>query len=201
MNALLRLNVPFILASESPRRRALLDQLGVPFEAVASPADEQIDTPMAPPETARTLATRKAQPVAQANPSALVLAADTIVAHDGTLLEKPETPEDAFDMLRRLSGRTHTVYTGLALHHAYSDRTVETGQATDVTFGPLDDAEIRAYVDTKSPMDKAGGYGIQDHTAPLFIDHLDGDYYTVVGLPLRHLYRTLREEFSNLLAA
>jgi septum formation protein len=87
----------------------------------------------------------------------------------------------------------------MALHHTASDRRVATGQATTVTFGVLTDAEIRAYVATKSPMDKAGGYGIQDHTGPLFVDHLEGDYYNVVGLPLRHLYQTLQEHFSDVL--
>lgn len=200
MNALLNPTVPFILASQSPRRRALLDQLGLSFRVQASPADEQIDEPMTPEDTARTLANRKARPVSRAHPSALVLAADTIVAHQEAVLEKPETPENAQEMLQRLSNSTHTVYTGLALHHADTDRAVVTGQATDVTFGAVDDAEIKAYVETKSPMDKAGGYGIQDHTAPLFIDNMEGDYYNVVGLPLRRLYLTLRDEFSDLCA-
>lgn len=198
MNALLNVTVPFILASQSPRRRALLEQIGASFRVQVSPADEQIEESLSPEETARRLADRKAQPVSRDHPSALVLAADTIVAHRGDLLEKPDTPQQARDMLRRLSNSTHTVYTGLALHHADTDRAVVTGQATDVTFGALDKAEIEAYVATKSPMDKAGGYGIQDHTAPLFIDHLEGDYYNVVGLPLRRLYLTVRKEFSDL---
>ena len=198
MNALLNVTVPFILASQSPRRRALLEQIGASFRVQVSPADEQIEESLSPEETARRLADRKAQPVSRDHPSALVLAADTIVAHRGDLLEKPDTPQQARDMLRRLSNSTHTVYTGLALHHADTDRAVVTGQATDVTFGTLDEAEIEAYVATKSPMDKAGGYGIQDHTAPLFIDHLEGDYYNVVGLPLRRLYLTVRKEFSDL---
>ena len=198
MNALLSLSVPFILASQSPRRRALLDQLGLSFRVQASPVDERIETPMAPEKTARTLANRKARPVSEAHPPALVLAADTIVAHQEAVLEKPKTPQHAREMLRQLSNSTHTVYTGLALHHAETERTVVTGQATEVTFGPLDDEEIDSYVETRSPMDKAGGYGIQDHTAPLFIDHLEGDYYNVVGLPLRRLYLTLRNEFSDL---
>jgi septum formation protein len=199
MNALLTVTAPFILASQSPRRRALLEQLGLSFRVEKSPASEHVDEAMPPAETARSLADRKARPVATAHPSALVLAADTIVAHDGAILEKPETPEHAHNMLRRLSGGTHTVYTGLALHHAETDRAVVTGQATEVTLSALDDADIEAYVATGSPMDKAGGYGIQDHTAPLFIDHLDGDYYNVVGLPLRRLYLTLRADFSGLL--
>lgn len=199
MDALLSVSVPLLLASESPRRRALLEQMGVSFRVQVSPADEVLDEPRSPEETARVLANRKATPVAKEHPSALVLAADTVVAHDGDVLGKPDTPREARAMLRRLSGTTHAVYTGLALHHHASDRAVVTGARTRVTFGTLDDAEIRAYVDTKSPMDKAGGYGIQDHTGPLFVDHLDGDYYNVVGLPLRRLYLTLRADFSDLL--
>jgi septum formation protein len=201
MNALLTVTSPFILASQSPRRRALLDQLGLSFRVEVSPADEETDGAMSPEETARTLANRKARPVSQSHPRALVLAADTIVAHEGALLEKPDTPAEATAMLRRLSGQTHTVYTGLALHHAHSDRAVVTGRGTQVTLGALDDAEVQAYVDTGSPMDKAGAYGIQDHTAPLFVEHLKGDYYTVVGLPLRGLYQTLRTHFSDLLVS
>jgi len=201
MNSLLTLNAPLILASQSPRRRALLEQMGLSFRVQVSPVDEHLDPPRSPRKTARTLAARKAEPVAASHPSALVLAADTIVAHQDTILEKPATPDEARRMLRRLSGDTHTVYTGVALRHDGSDRAVIDGQSTNVTFGPLDDAEIDAYVETRSPMDKAGGYGIQDHTAPLFIDHLDGDYYNVVGLPLRRLYLVLRDAFSDLLTS
>lgn len=199
MDALLNISAPFILASQSPRRRALLEQMGISFSVEVSPADEDVDDPLGPEEMARTLADRKARPVAEAHPSALILAADTIVAHEGDVHEKPNTPHEARTMLHRLSDSTHVVYTGLALHHRETERTSVTGQATRVTFGALDDDEIRAYVDTKSPMDKAGGYGIQDHTGPLFVEHLDGDFYNVVGLPLRRLYLTLRDDFSDLL--
>jgi septum formation protein len=103
-------------------------------------------------------------------------------------------------MLHRLSGTTHSVYTGIALHHAASDRAVKAGEETEVSFAPLRSEEITAYVDTGSPMDKAGGYGIQDHTAPFFVERLQGDYYNVVGLPLRRLYSTLQKQFGDLLA-
>jgi len=129
-----------------------------------------------------------------------VLAADTIVIHDGTILEKPNSTDEAAAMLQRLSGTTHSVYTGLALHHAASDRAVTTGDATTVSFSALQAEEINAYVASGSPMDKAGGYGIQDHTAPFFVERLDGDYYNVVGLPLHRLYRTLQNQFDDLLA-
>jgi septum formation protein len=129
-----------------------------------------------------------------------VLAADTVVAHDGEILNKPESPGHAETMLRRLSGTSHTVYTGIALAHAATDRETTAVEETDVVLAPLTDAEIRTYVDSGSPMDKAGGYGIQDHTAPFFVERIEGDYYNVMGLPLRRLYQTLRREFGDLLA-
>jgi len=200
MSSLLSLRVPFILASQSPRRRALLEQTNASFSVEVSPADETLADPLPPPETARTLADQKASPVAEAHPDALILAADTIVIHEGTILEKPGSADEAAAMLQRLSGTTHSVYTGMALHHAASDRAVTTGEATPVSFAPLRTEEINAYVASGSPMDKAGGYGIQDHTAPFFVERLDGDYYNVVGLPLHRLYKTLQNQFDDLLA-
>lgn len=200
MNPLLSVSIPLILASASPRRRTLLNQLQVPFSVQVSPADETVEEHLPPDETARQLAHRKATPVADAYPSALVVAADTIVVHEDTILGKPNSPDEAIQMLERLAGTTHSVYTGLALHHAESSRERETGRETRVQLSTLSRNEIEAYVDTGSPMDKAGGYGIQDHTAPLFIEDLNGDYYNVMGLPLHTLYETLQAEFSDLLA-
>ncbi len=201
MNDLVSLSIPLLLASQSPRRRALLEQVGLPFTTQVSPADESTDGSAPPRETARQLALRKARPVAREHPRTLVLAADTIVIHQDEVLEKPASAQEAHNMLRRLSDTTHTVYTGLALHLYERDRVVSTGCDTKVTFAALEDNEIRTYVASGSPMDKAGGYGIQDHTAPFFVDDLEGDYYNVVGLPLRHLYVTLRQHFSDLLAS
>ena len=199
MNSLLSLTVPLILASGSPRRRALLEQIGVSFSVQVSPAEEETEEPLPPKTWARRLASKKAHPVSEAHPSALVLAADTIVIHEDDVLEKPASPREAHAMLHRLSDSSHTVYTGMALHLLESGQKIETGRATEVTFASLSDAEIQAYVETESPLDKAGGYGIQDHTGPLFVDDLNGDYYNVVGLPLRHLYCTLQEHFSAVL--
>ena len=199
MTALTSLSAPLILASQSPRRRALLEQVNANFQVQVSPADEELAASRPPYETARALADRKATPVAEQHPSALVLAADTIVVHEGDILEKPGSPTEARHMLRRLSNDVHAVYTGIALHHRASDRTVTTGRETQVHFARLTDDEIASYVATQSPMDKAGAYGIQDHTGPFFVQRLDGDYYTVVGLPLRQLYEALRTHFSDLL--
>mgnify|MGYP000199749265 CR=1 FL=1 len=200
MNPLLRITPPFILASQSPRRQALLEHLGVPFEVQVSPADEALSDPASPAAAVQTLARRKVRPVAAEHPSALVLAADTVVAHDGEILTKPDNDSHARSMLHRLSGTAHTVYTGLALAQARTDRTTTAVEGTTVAFAPLSDDEIRAYVHSGSPMDKAGGYGIQDHSAPFFVERIDGDYFNVVGLPLRRLYHTLRQSFDDLLA-
>lgn len=199
MNAVLSLSPPFILASQSPRRRTLLKQINLECRVQPSPADEALEDDPPPAETAWRLADRKATPVATANPGALVLAADTIVAHRGTILEKPTSPGHAVEMLQQLSNSDHSVYTGMALHHAETDRAVQTCEETRVSFATLSREEIEAYVATGSPMDKAGGYGIQDHTGPLFVETLHGDYYNVVGLPLRRLYRTLVDRFGDLL--
>ncbi len=201
MNPLLKLSTSLILASQSPRRRALLERIEVPFEVQVSPADESLNEPESPATAVQILAQRKARPVAAQHPSALVLAADTVVAHDGEILNKPESSSHAEAMLRRLSATTHTVYTGIALAQAASNRETTAVEGTDVVLGPLSDPEIHAYVDSGSPMDKAGGYGIQDHTAPFFVERIEGDYYNVVGLPLRCLYRTLRRNFGDLLTA
>lgn len=201
MNPLLQLSCPLILASQSPRRRALLERIEVPFRIEVSPADETLSASTPPSTAVQTLARRKAHPVAADHPSALVLAADTVVAHDDEILNKPEHPSHAAAMLRRLRGTAHTVYTGIALAQATTDRETTAVAGTDVVLAPLSDAEIEAYVASGSPMDKAGGYGIQDHTAPFFVERIVGDYYNVVGLPLRCLYRTLRRDFDDLLAA
>ena len=199
MNPLLRLSPSLLLASQSPRRQALLDRVQVPYDVHVSPVDETLSAPVSPPQAVQQLARRKARPVAASHPSALVLAADTVVAHDDDILNKPDDAAHARAMLRRLSDTTQTVYTGLALDHDTTARERTAVEATDVTLGPLTDDEIDAYVASESPLDKAGGYGIQDHTAPFFVEGIEGDYYNVVGLPLRCLYKTLRRHFADLL--
>ena len=194
------LSVPLVLASRSPRRRQLLEQLGFSFTVEASPADEahpaDVDSAHA---LVQHLAERKAAPVAARYPDALVLAADTVVALEGDLLEKPTDAAEARHMLSRLSGRRHTVHTGFALCHAATERQVTEAAATRVTFGALRPEEIAAYVATGAPLDKAGAYGIQDDLGALFVEGIEGDYYTVVGLPLRRLFLALRAHFGDAL--
>lgn len=185
------------LASASPRRRELLEMLGV-FDLTILPAKSEADYPSGVPEAEAVMyiAGEKAKDTASRAPKgSLVLAADTIVSLDGTILEKPKDREDAFRMLRTLSGRKHTVYTGMAL---MQDGRLHTDCASsDVWFRELTDAEIRAYIGTGSPLDKAGAYGAQDMAA-LFVERIDGEFYTVVGLPICRLGQMLRDFGVNI---
>ena len=192
------LSVPLILASRSPRRHRLLEELGLAFTVQGSPAEEQVPDDASPREAARAMARQKGSPIAREHPNALVLAADTVVDHGGTLLEKPTDADDARRMLRLLSDGTHHVHTGGVLMHVATEREVVFSEATHVHFATLSDAEIDAYVATGEPLDKAGSYGIQEGWGRLFVKGIKGDYSNVVGLPLRRLYETLRDDFSNL---
>jgi septum formation protein len=190
----------FILASASPRRKALLGSLGIDFEVRPSNIDESqfIDRlgRLAPGAMASALAQAKALDVAaQVSGDALVLGADTIVVLDENVLGKPDDPEHAVEMLMTLSGRTHQVYTALSLvpvaeGSAASPRTAFS--VTDVEFAPFDEARARAYVTTGESLDKAGAYGIQAAGA-LLIPRIRGDYFNVVGLPLYLLGQMLEE--------
>ncbi len=197
----MKLRVPLILASRSPRRRKLLQQLGLDFEVHPSDLDEKATNHRLPEQLVEQLALEKARRVATRFPEALTLGADTIVVLEGEVLNKPADEAEARAMLRRLSGRTHTVYTGVALIHPGSQREIVDYEATRVTFAPLSDAEIDAYVATGSPLDKAGAYGIQDDYGAVFIRRIEGDYYNVVGLPLHRLYCMLRNYFPDLIEA
>ena len=178
----------FILASASPRRKQLLERAGYAFEIVVSDADESLPAGITPEKAVRRNAARKAQAVAATNPGAVVLGCDTVVAIDGEILGKPQDEAEAKAMLRRLSGNTHTVYSGVCI----TDGETETvfAVATDVTFYALSDRTIDAYAATKEPMDKAGAYGIQGLGCVL-VKEISGDYSNVVGLPLSESARAL----------
>ncbi len=195
----MKLATDLILASESPRRRDLLSQLGLKIRVVPSGICEKIDANVAPHNIVQDLALKKALAVSRRESTALTLGADTIVVHDGNVLGKPCDADHARMMLRRLSGTTHTVYTGIALIHPKTERQSVACEAASVTFGQLSERAIEAYVATGSPLDKAGGYGIQNDWGSVFVSRIDGDYYTVVGLPLHRLYVILRDDFPDLL--
>jgi len=179
-----------ILASASPRRRELLAMAGIPFEIHVSRVEERIDPAWGAAEAARSLAQQKAADIGARFPAACVIAADTIVGIDGTLLGKPEDAADAARMLRLLSGREHRVVTGVCLRRGEAERVFS--RETLVRFYPLGEEEIAAYVRSGEPMDKAGAYGIQGPGA-LLVEGITGDYYNVMGLPLAMLIRELRE--------
>lgn len=170
----------------------MLDQVGITHEIIVSDVDETIDGP--PAHQVESLALRKANTVhdmIQGN--AVIIAADTLVYIDDKVLGKPNTPEDAFDMLKLLQGRVHAVYTGVAVLHV-SDSGVAGHSFVDISnvhFRKLTDKEIWAYIATGEPFDKAGSYGVQDRGA-LLVDRIDGDYFTVVGLPVAKLAVLLR---------
>jgi septum formation protein len=195
----MRFTCPFILASSSPRRRTLLSRLGIPFEVDPSGVDEWHDGNREPSDLVEFLSLEKAVDVARRHPEGLVLGADTVVVLDRQILGKPDDAAHAADMLRALNGRTHQVYSGIALVHGPSGRRVTAHSTTDVTFAPLSEDEIATYIASGSPMDKAGAYGIQDDAGAWFIEGIRGDFHTVVGLPLRLLYSVVRAEFRDLL--
>ena len=180
--------VPIVLASSSPRRRELLRMLGLPFAVSPSDIDETWRNGEAPAVHAERLAREKA--AARPVPGTAVIGADTIVVIDGEILGKPRDAADARAMLRRLSGREHVVYTGVAV--ARDGRLASGVRQTTVRFHPLDDDAIAAYVATGEPLDKAGAYGIQGYGAVL-VERIDGDYFTVMGLGLELLVELLAE--------
>lgn len=193
---LLDCHFPFILASASPRRKLLLEQIGLRFTVCPSAVEEtEVSLLLPPQEYVSVLATSKARDVAQKQQedSSIVIGADTIVVHDGCILNKPASVSEAEEMLARLSGATHIVYTGIALVESGSLRTLVDVQNTEVTFRVLATKEITAYVATGSPLDKAGAYGIQDDFGAVFVEKIHGCYYNVVGLPLTLLYQRLQE--------
>ncbi|MFP4529502.1 MAG: Maf family protein [Candidatus Kapaibacterium sp.] len=194
ISELIGLNNPLILASKSPRRKHLLTQLGFEFEIMPSEFNEDLIVEASPAAQAEKLALAKATDIAaKLGRRAVVVGADTIVVLDGQVLNKPENADHAVEMLQTLSGRTHTVFTGIAIVEAGDSRSVSDVCATEVTFRELGADEIRAYVNGGSPMDKAGAYGIQDDFGAVFVSHINGDYYNIVGLPLELLYRRLTE--------
>ena len=175
-----------VLASCSPRRSELLSLAGIPFETVSPDVDESCDLPA--DQTVAVLSARKAQAVSRFFPGRFVLAADTLVSLEGRKMGKPENVEDAKAMLRMLSGKTHQVYTGVSLLSP-SGKLLTESDRSDVTFCPLTEEEIIAYVRSGEPMDKASAYALQGH-ASLWISRIEGSFSSVIGLPL-HLVREM----------
>ena len=172
-----------ILASASPRRRELLAELGVPFDVITADVTEHEESSTDPRVMVAHNAALKADWVAARHPEAIVLGADTTVFLEGHALNKPRDPADARAMLRRLSGRTHTVFTGLAVRRTCDRLSFDEGVASDVTFKTLDEATIETYLARVHTLDKAGGYGIQEHRE-LIVAGYCGSFTNIVGLPM-----------------
>lgn len=185
-------SVPIILASQSPRRIQLLKQIGLEFTVHPSGIDEIINLEHSFPENVRQLALQKATDVARNYGEGIVIGSDTIVVIGDKVLGKPSTVGEAEKMLAALSGKTHTVFTGFAFVDAGSKKSYIDFEQTEVTFRPLAREEITEYVNSGSPMDKAGAYGIQDDFGAVFVEKIIGDYYTVVGFPLSKFYVSFR---------
>ena len=191
----------YILASASPRRREILSNLGLEFTVLVADADETCDI-TDPGERVEFISLKKclaardkllAEGMDPADTETVIIASDTLVTLDGEFLGKPRDEDDAVRMIDMLEGRTHTVASGIAVWH--KGRTVTAHELTGVTFAPMNPAEVQAYVATGESFGKAGGYAIQGHAAR-YVTGIRGDYFNVVGLPVRRLYETLRLVFG-----
>lgn len=179
-----------ILASNSPRREKLLKDAGLDFVIVPSHLDEVIEEKLKPQDLATELAKMKAIHVAASHPNDVVIGADTIVVFQDEVLGKPKDDQDAYRMLKLLSGERHVVYTAVALVRGEKIKTFVS--ATEVSMKSVSDLEIWDYIKTKEPMDKAGAYAIQGEGAKL-VDNYKGDFFTIVGLPLKDLLEALKD--------
>jgi septum formation protein len=186
-----------ILASASPRRAQLLKLIGLDFEVVESQLNEDEETFTFPEVHVLELSRMKASVVAETVREGVIVAADTVVALDDTMFGKPRDSKEAISMLRRLSGRTHTVYTGFTIFDTTTYASHNDFEKTDVTFRRMDDGEIETYVKTGDPLDKAGAYGIQDRSA-VFVTKVNGCFYNVVGFPITKFYVAMRDFLNEL---
>lgn len=179
-----------ILASASPRRKELMELAGYDFEVICADIVEVVPEEAMPQEVVMSLALQKAQAVAAEHKEAVVIGSDTVVALDGKILGKPHSEQEACEMLRSLSGRTHKVFTGVAI--VCGGKVKNFFDETDVEFYSLSDDEIKKYVATGEPTDKAGAYGIQGKGSVL-VKRINGDFFSVMGLPIAKLYREMSD--------
>lgn len=179
-----------ILASQSPRRKQLLEWAEIPFRVEAIPTDEQPEAGLSTEEIAIRIAEEKARPIVKKNPGKTVIAADTIVVMNGKILGKPQNRVEAIEMLTALSGNSHQVITGVVITDGVKEE--KFAELTHVEFHPLSVAQIEYYVDQYQPYDKAGAYAIQEWIGVVGIRAIKGDFYNVVGLPVSRVVRTLQ---------
>ncbi|OPJ55526.1 nucleoside triphosphate pyrophosphatase [Alkalithermobacter paradoxus] len=185
-----------VLASSSPRRIELLSNLNLEFKVLKSEIDENVNNKDEPFITAVSLSLQKALDVAsRVDKDDIVIGADTIVVFEGEILGKPNDEKQAYDTLKKLSGKYHTVVTGISIIRLSDNKKITDYVSTSVKMKELDSEKIKRYIQTKEPMDKAGAYGIQGYGA-LLVEKIDGDYFNVVGLPLAKLEENLYRHFN-----
>jgi len=184
--------LPIYLASKSPRRKKMLEQINLKFKTISIECEEKIKKNETPVETVKRISKEKLNVAKRQIKKGIIITADTIVVINRTIIGKPENELDALKILKKLSGKTHSVYTGFSVYNSTSQRTIVDYEKTLVTFRKLNDEEIKEYITTGSPMDKAGAYGIQDDFGAVFIKKINGCYYNVVGLPISKVYSTLK---------
>lgn len=185
-------NQPIYLASKSPRRRKLLKLLNVKFNSFTVNLDEELLDGEHPVETVKRLSSQKMELARKKIKNGIIITADTIVVIGKKILGKPADKNDAFRILRLLSNKTHEVYTGFAVYNSKTGKIIVDFERTFVKFRKLNPVEIQEYINSGSPMDKAGAYGIQDDFGAVFIEKIDGCYYNVVGLPIAKVYNSLK---------
>jgi len=181
-----------ILASASPRRKQLLKQIGLRFKVEPSNYEENIRSALEPHELAQKISLQKAEVVASKHKDAIVIAADTFIVFGGQILGKPGTEKEARKMLKMISGKSHSVITGLSIIDTGKNKKLSKSVETKIHMRKLTPAEINAYVESKEPLDKAGAYAIQGLGA-VFVEKIEGDYFNVIGLPLSALTEALKE--------
>lgn len=184
---------PVILASSSPRRKKLLQQLNLKFRVISVEINEQRNGKESPVTMVKRLASGKLDSARKSVNDGIIITADTIVVLDNEIIGKPRNKSDAREILKKLSDNTHIVYTGFAVYNSRNDKTIVDYEKTKVTFRKLSSEEIDNYIKTGNPMDKAGAYGIQDDFGAVFVKKINGDYYNVVGLPISKVYSHLLE--------
>ena len=187
-----------ILASASPRRKELLEKIGLEFEVEPGDYEEDIGSGIEPHELAQKISLKKAEVVASKRKNALVIAADTFIVCGGKILGKPHTEDEARKMLETINGRAHSVVTGFSIIDTGKNKTLSKSVETRVYVRKLTPAEIDAYVMSKEPLDKAGAYAIQGLGA-VIVEKIEGDYFNVIGLPLSMLTEALKEFGVNIL--
>ena len=181
------------LASSSPRRKKLLQQLNIPFYVLRVAVDEKVKRNESPVQAVKRLSVEKMKKAEKEIINGIIITADTMVVLNKTIIGKPVNRKDAEKILKKLSNETHKVYTGFCIKNTVTGKMITDFEKTFVTFRKIGDEEIHDYVSTSSPMDKAGAYGIQDDFGAVFVEKINGCYYNVVGLPLTKVYKSIQQ--------